>query len=436
MQRLILLFLFIGKLIYVQSQCSPTEPAIGTCSGGDGAGSNGVNINTGQTYWFDGGPSTWTSGINLNGGTFRVCGDLTLSSLSFNSGIIIIESGGSLTINAGSDLYLNGNSGISNRGTLNINSNLRLQNTNNTLWNISSGASFNVSGLIELNSSTSKLINNGGSISASSILVQSSANTSAVCMQDGACFNFNNITNNYENTWVFSGSGNAVINYTDNAELNEDLTASSDVIVCMGSGTSTTGGAGWGAATISNTSCPDCNISLPIELLSFEAKYISNSVLLTWETATEINNDYFNVERSYDGENFATIATIKGAGNSNKTISYSFEDKDMSKSTCYYRLKQTDNDGTFTYSKIEVISFNEDANPLEIYPNPNQGKFIIKGRDNIGQIIIFNTQGEKVRSFQKNEEYTQVDLRDLAKGIYFIHVLGIEEIFVRKILIE
>ena len=85
--RLTLCLLIISNLSY--SQCGAAPIAATTCSGGNGAATNGVNINSGNTYWFSGGPSTFAS-VNLNGGTLRICGSLTLGSLNYNSGNLII----------------------------------------------------------------------------------------------------------------------------------------------------------------------------------------------------------------------------------------------------------------------------------------------------------------------------------------------------------
>src|SRR5271154_2858763 len=78
-------------------QCSPSAPAAAACSGT--LVTNGANINSGTYYWPTGAPGT-VSGLNFGGGTLRVCGTLTISSMNFTSGTIIVESGGSLIINA------------------------------------------------------------------------------------------------------------------------------------------------------------------------------------------------------------------------------------------------------------------------------------------------------------------------------------------------
>src|SRR5690606_38659659 len=115
------------------------------------------------------------------------------------------------------------------------------------------------------------------------------------------------------------------------------------------------------------------NNVLPIQLLSFTAKPIDNKEVLTqWTTATETNNDFFTVERSVDALNFKEIGTVNGAGNSNNAIKYRFSDKNPFAGTSYYRLKQTDFDGKFSYSEIESVFISNSRLAINsIYKNEN-----------------------------------------------------------------
>jgi hypothetical protein len=97
--------------------------------------------------------------------------------------------------------------------------------------------------------------------------------------------------------------------------------------------------------------------TLPIELYSLNASVIDNSVKLNWVTLSETNNDFFTIERSQDGSKFETVGIITGAGNSNNLNDYEFLDLNPFDIN-YYRLKQTDFDGNFSYSKIIVVRIN------------------------------------------------------------------------------
>ncbi|HRH39553.1 MAG TPA: hypothetical protein PK760_14485, partial [Flavobacteriales bacterium] len=94
------------------------------------------------------------------------------------------------------------------------------------------------------------------------------------------------------------------------------------------------------------------DVLLPIELLSFVASCQGDAALLEWSTASESGNDLFTIERSLDGEHWEAIGTVPGAGYSLETIRYSFRDPDPSALLLYYRLRQTDMDGAFSFSPI------------------------------------------------------------------------------------
>ncbi len=112
---------------------------------------------------------------------------------------------------------------------------------------------------------------------------------------------------------------------------------------------------------------------LPIELAFFKAKANSESVLVEWKTASELNNDYFTVERSQDGRVFTPIERIPGAGNTTETKSYQYEDKKPIDGTSYYRLRQTDYDGTtksFEPVSVKIESTKEELEIRSFGPNP------------------------------------------------------------------
>ncbi|MDG1517497.1 MAG: hypothetical protein P8Q42_05675, partial [Flavobacteriales bacterium] len=106
--------------------------------------------------------------------------------------------------------------------------------------------------------------------------------------------------------------------------------------------------------------------ALPVDLIYFEGKRIGSNVLLEWETMAEINNDYFIVEKSTDGENWEEIQTVDGQGNTSEQTYYSQIDIDGCNGTCYYRLTQVDFDGNSEKFKVVAVSVNEAYNKLEI----------------------------------------------------------------------
>jgi len=166
---------------------------------------------------------------------------------------------------------------------------------------------------------------------------------------------------------------------------------------------------------------------LPIELISFDAKIIDNQyVQLNWQTASETNNDFFTIERSQDAENWEAIATIPGAGNSNKVLEYEAVDYEPLQGLSYYRLKQTDFNGDFSYSDIVAISdIKEKDLSIDLSPNPTIGKVnVVVENVQLNEIEVYNTMGQNVSSRvfiqESGEHQFTIDLSALPMGIYLV----------------
>ncbi|MFH2094347.1 MAG: T9SS type A sorting domain-containing protein [Bacteroidota bacterium] len=124
--------------------------------------------------------------------------------------------------------------------------------------------------------------------------------------------------------------------------------------------------------------------TLPVELVSFTGYVEDNVVKLEWSTASEINNDYFQLEKSRDGINYETLSIIKGKGTVNKMSYYSALDDVPEQGTTYYRLKQVDFDGKFAYSDMVSVNFHGsilDECKFKIFPNPCIGVCNVKLED-------------------------------------------------------
>lgn len=189
---------------------------------------------------------------------------------------------------------------------------------------------------------------------------------------------------------------------------------------------------------------------LPITLVSFEAfaQQEENSqepyVALRWTTAREIDNDFFTIERSTDGENFTEIQRIPGAGNSDAVISYGTSDNAPLHGISYYRLKQTDFDGTFSYSKIVSVQVNLTlASRLSVYPNPNSGSrfFLNMKSEEVKSLAIYDLSG-RLQEFCTSFELTSQGLQpvsdtQLSKGSYLVKVLFADgQTAVRKLMVQ
>ncbi|HRN42683.1 MAG TPA: T9SS type A sorting domain-containing protein, partial [Vicingus sp.] len=178
---------------------------------------------------------------------------------------------------------------------------------------------------------------------------------------------------------------------------------------------------------------PDCKITvavLPIELLSFTGKSIGSSNLLEWKTTTEINNDYFTLERSSNATHFSELGIIEGAGNSNTMLYYNFTDENPLNGVNYYRLKQTDFDGRFSYSNIVALSNKTTA--FSIW-NSAETLFIKGDNENsTSSLKIYNLLGELVleKYFQEN---ITINTTDFSSGIYLVKIQSNENLITQKV---
>ncbi|MEM1324687.1 MAG: T9SS type A sorting domain-containing protein [Bacteroidota bacterium] len=176
---------------------------------------------------------------------------------------------------------------------------------------------------------------------------------------------------------------------------------------------------------------------IPVELTSFQAKAEKSGNLLAWTTASEINNDYFLVEKSPNGKEFKTIGRVEGAGTTVTAQKYTFLDETVnSNAVSYYRLKQVDlpegenNDRKFEYSDVVAVSRSAKEN-FVAFPNPTTGQVQIDG---IGDapFKIINQVGKTVLSGQAVS--STIDLSTLPNGVYFIHSVVADESIVLRIM--
>lgn len=172
------------------------------------------------------------------------------------------------------------------------------------------------------------------------------------------------------------------------------------------------------------TTTNSTNTPLPIELISFEAVLNNGIVDLKWETASELNNDHFTIERGASVENFEAIATIKGKGTTTSKSTYSAQDANPLNGESYYRLKQTDFDGRVSFSSIESVILDESSS-LKLYPNPSTGIFTLSGVGKIepSQIRIMGQLGQLIpASISLEGDDVIIDVRSFASGIYTLQV--------------
>ncbi len=187
---------------------------------------------------------------------------------------------------------------------------------------------------------------------------------------------------------------------------------------------------------------------LPVELLNFEAQVVNNEyVQLDWATATEINNDGFELMRSADGVNFERIAWIEGNGNSTEINEYTYDDHSVGKGfTYYYQLKQVDYDGQSELFDVVSASLTgkNDFFIGNVVPNPSKDNRTVtvdmqSSSEELVSVQIYNHVGMQVASFNKEvnpgENVFKLDVRELAAGTYFMNFESSFGVEMRKLVI-
>lgn len=160
------------------------------------------------------------------------------------------------------------------------------------------------------------------------------------------------------------------------------------------------------------------NTPLPVKLTNFTAKADFNTTLLNWETASELNNDKFVIERSEDGNHFVQLGEVKGKGIASF---YSYRDAAPANGYNYYRLKQVDFDGSFAYSEVKTVKFTLSEEAVKLYPNPAANSFTIVGvAKSIAAVRLMDLLGRTVSSTYTNHK---VEIpNQLPNGIYLVKI--------------
>lgn len=187
--------------------------------------------------------------------------------------------------------------------------------------------------------------------------------------------------------------------------------------------------------------------NLPVELVAFNALFDNGNIALTWQTATELNNAGFEIERSFDSQNWICVGFVKGMGTTAEVSNYSFVDVPPSTyAILYYRLKQQDFDGTISYSSILTVAY-ESLMPefylFQNYPNPFNPSTVISYRLSeycLVQLIIYDLLGNEitklVSEYQGPGEYkVKFDALDLTSGVYIYRLNAGKNYSVKKMTI-
>jgi len=198
---------------------------------------------------------------------------------------------------------------------------------------------------------------------------------------------------------------------------------------CVGGSSTTTTSGPWQKGTFSTT------VVLPVEFVGFNIASIGNNKInITWKTATEINTDHFEVEKSVDGRNFSLLTKVNASGNSQIVKTYSVSDLlDNTSDLFYYRIKSVDKDGAAQYSNVQTVSAKTKGTYVNhVYPNPAKigqdlNVEVVTDKDQFASFILINEQGKIVSSKEKSitQGFNRVGLRlsnFLTAGNYYMVV--------------
>jgi len=197
-----------------------------------------------------------------------------------------------------------------------------------------------------------------------------------------------------------------------------------------------------GQGPLTGPACLGCT-ALPIELTAFSGASNGKHIDLNWTTNSEINNDFFSVERSIDGEVFEIVGTVSGQGFSNEVVDYEFQDDFIidTGNGLYYRLKQTDFNGDSEYSAvIHVEGKTDQEEGFSMYPNPwvNQNQFNIQldNNETSAWMELRNMEGQIVFATEVNTNVGFSMNAGLAAGVYLVTVIGSQSTTSKRLIVR
>ncbi len=182
--------------------------------------------------------------------------------------------------------------------------------------------------------------------------------------------------------------------------------------------------------TIPGTAVTYTGPILPVDLLNIYGFINGNNTILKWTTSIEKELNYFEIERSNDGLNFEKVGIVNAIGNSTNKNEYSYTDYTSFSDKKYYRLKQVDKNGLYSYSKILVIQKNNKHDEIAIFPNPVASLLILQAKgitQNSKDIELVNLQGVviKRKQFYQGSTICFIETNDIPNGTYFIMIADV-----------
>ena len=177
---------------------------------------------------------------------------------------------------------------------------------------------------------------------------------------------------------------------------------------------------------------------LYVDLISFFVKKDQDSAELYWASATELDHDYYAIERSADAQNWTGIAVIEGKGNTSGMTFYQYKDVEPLAGENYYRLKMVDKSGLADYSATKFVQMDENYALYKMYPNPTFSKVTLLGADKIDEVQLVNSLGMVVyqKKLDHMDKEVAMDFSNINEGIYWLKLLTKNELVHSETLVK
>lgn len=194
-----------------------------------------------------------------------------------------------------------------------------------------------------------------------------------------------------------------------------------DLTACCNDGTMPT--LEYISGTIDSSTVVLCGYLLPVELVNFNVTPMDDHVKIKWKTASETNNDYFTIQRSLDALQWEDLAEVRGKGNSSSIANYTSWDFSPLNGISYYMLRQTDFDGTLSFSEVKAVQMKNELDAIVCnYPEENLLEIKCREAESL-QVNIYSSIGQKIfLEPVKEAEKLSYDLSSLSSGIYCVQI--------------
>lgn len=174
--------------------------------------------------------------------------------------------------------------------------------------------------------------------------------------------------------------------------------------------------------------------TLPVTFIKFEANLNKSNVFCKWVTGSEINNAGFEIQRSFNGKTFSKIGWSNASKSHNVVSNYSFTDETPIIGVSYYRLKQVDKDGKYSYSEIRSVNNKIEDLDISLHPNPVSESIFITGLEEGNTVSIYSLRGELMETIP----YTSngIDISSYLKGVYFVNIPNGVQLISKRFIVQ